>query len=164
MNDVVGVYSTLPPLLARFPPSYLDYRHLGQAGYNRGGTTAGGDEDGNYTNSFGGTSSATPGAAGVAALVLARNKNLRADEVKDILKRACDQIDTANGHYDGTTGHSEWYGFGRLNAVKAVKLAALGADRSQGHGQRTRQAGQGRQGAKSRQQTEGNQEEGGDPT
>jgi subtilisin family serine protease len=95
----------------------------GKPGYNPGSRTDGGDKNGNYTNSFGGTSSATPGVAGVAALVLARNKNLRADEVKDILKRACDRIDTANGNYDGTTGHSEWYGFGRLNALKAVKLA-----------------------------------------
>jgi subtilisin family serine protease len=96
----------------------------GAPGYNRGAGTSGGDALGNYTNSFGGTSSATPGVAGVAALVLAVNKKLRHEEVKDILKRACDRIDTAKGAYDSTTGHSLLYGFGRLNAAKAVKLAA----------------------------------------
>jgi subtilisin-like proprotein convertase family protein len=90
-------------------------------GYNSGNPAAG-DAAGNYTNSFGGTSSACPGAAGVAALVLARNPALRADEVRDILKRCADRIDTAGGHYD-VNGHSAWYGYGRLNARRAVDLA-----------------------------------------
>lgn len=94
----------------------------GGRGYNFG-TTQQGDAAGNYTNSFGGTSSATPGAAGVAALVLSRNPNLRWDEVKDILKRSSDKIDTAGGNYD-PNGHSTIYGYGRVNAKKAVELAA----------------------------------------
>jgi subtilisin-like proprotein convertase family protein len=77
---------------------------------------------GHYTNSFGGTSSACPGAAGVAALVIARNPSLRWDEVKDILKRSCDKIDRSGGQYD-SSGHSPFYGFGRLNALTAVNLA-----------------------------------------
>jgi subtilisin-like proprotein convertase family protein len=60
--------------------------------------------------------------AGVAALVLARNPNLRFDEVKDIIKRSCDQIDSGGGTY-GANGHSPFYGFGRVNARKAVELA-----------------------------------------
>jgi len=75
-----------------------------------------------YTDDFGGTSSSCPGAAGVAALVIARNPDLRWDEVKDIFKRACDRIDTAGGAYGGN-GHSTQYGYGRLNAVTAVNLA-----------------------------------------
>lgn len=43
-------------------------------GYNPGDPSLG-DQEGNYTNSFGGTSSASPGVAGVAALVLARNRS-----------------------------------------------------------------------------------------
>jgi subtilisin family serine protease len=81
-----------------------------------------GDVAGNFTNSFGGTSSATPGAAGVAALVLSKNPNLRADQVRDILKRCCDRIDKTGGAYD-SKGHSKKYGFGRLNAKRAVDLA-----------------------------------------
>ncbi len=93
----------------------------GNAGYNPGDQRLG-DVAGNYTNDFGGTSSACPGAAGVAALVLARNPQLRGDEVRDILKRSCDQIDRAGGNYDAS-GRSPLYGFGRLNARRAAELA-----------------------------------------
>ncbi len=93
----------------------------GAPGYNPGQTSKG-DVAGHYTNSFGGTSSACPGAAGIAALVIARNPVLRWDEVKDILKRSCDQIDRSGGNYDNS-GHSPFYGFGRLNALTAVNLA-----------------------------------------
>jgi subtilisin family serine protease len=93
----------------------------GTVGYNPG-VTSKGDAAGNFTNSFGGTSSAAPGVAGVAALILGRNPNLRFDEVKDILKRSCDQIDSAGGSY-GANGQSPFYGFGRVNARKAVELA-----------------------------------------
>jgi subtilisin-like proprotein convertase family protein len=93
----------------------------GAAGYNRG-RTADGDVAGNYTNSFGGTSSACPGAAGVVALVLSRNPALRWDQVKDVLRRSCDRIDPQGGRYDAE-GHSRKYGYGRINAKKAVDLA-----------------------------------------
>lgn len=92
----------------------------GAEGYNPGQTSKG-DAQGNYTNSFGGTSSACPGAAGVAALIIARNSSLRWDEVKTIVKRSCDKIDTAGGNYD-SSGHSPKYGYGRLNARTAVML------------------------------------------
>ena len=95
-------------------------RH-GSAGYNTGQNNDG-DTAGNFTNSFGGTSSACPGAAGVAALVLSVNPNLKWDEVRDILRRACDKIDPQGGAYNAA-GHSAKYGFGRLNAFTAVQLA-----------------------------------------
>ena len=94
----------------------------GPLGYNPGGSVSLGDAAGNYTNDFGGTSSACPGVAGVAALVISRNPSLRWDEVKDIMKRSCDPIDMAGGQYDAN-GHSPFYGFGRVNAKKAVELA-----------------------------------------
>jgi subtilisin family serine protease len=93
----------------------------GVVGYNPGESTQG-DAVGNYTNSFGGTSSAAPGVAGVAALVLARNPELRWDEVKNILKQSCDRIDGANGQYN-SDGRSPRYGYGRVNARQAVELA-----------------------------------------
>jgi subtilisin family serine protease len=94
----------------------------GSAGYNPGQVSRG-DAAGNYVNDFGGTSSACPGVAGVAALILSRNPSLRWDEVKDLLKRSCDQIDPTAGKYD-TNGHSTLYGYGRVNAKRAVDLAA----------------------------------------
>lgn len=93
----------------------------GADGYNRG-LASQGDEAGHYTNSFGGTSSAAPGVAGIAALVLAHNPELRWDEVKDLLRRASDRVDTASNSYDAD-GHSPLYGYGRVNARKAVELA-----------------------------------------
>lgn len=94
---------------------------MGGPGYNPGDVREG-DAAGHYTNNFGGTSSACPGAAGVAALVIARNPNLRGDEVREILRNCCDRIDPAGGNYDAT-GRSALYGYGRLNARKAVELA-----------------------------------------
>ncbi len=93
----------------------------GVVGYNSGNLSLG-DAPGNYTNEFGGTSSACPGAAGVAALIIASNPNLRWDEVRDIIKRSCDRIDQAGGKYDAN-GRSPYYGYGRINALKAVELA-----------------------------------------
>ncbi|NJR69012.1 MAG: S8 family serine peptidase [Synechococcales cyanobacterium CRU_2_2] len=93
----------------------------GNSGYNWGSDRLG-DPIGNYTNSFGGTSSACPGVAGVAALILARNPDLGWEQVREVLKQSCDRIDEANGQYD-ENGHSPWYGYGRVNALKAVELA-----------------------------------------
>ncbi len=93
----------------------------GQHGYNPGDVNLG-DVTGNYTDDFGGTSSACPGVAGIAALILSKNPSLRWDQVKDIIKQSCDQIDQANGRYS-SIGHSLLYGYGRVNALKAVKRA-----------------------------------------
>ncbi len=93
----------------------------GNPGYNRG-FLGDGDATGDYTNSFGGTSSSCPGAAGIAALVLAVNPNLRWQEVKDVFKHSCDKIDPSGGQYDAN-GWSKYYGYGRLNAQTAVTLA-----------------------------------------
>lgn len=99
----------------------------GPAGYNPGNSQFG-DAAGNFTNSFGGTSSACPGAAGVAALILSANPELRHDEVRDILRRCCDRIDPQGGEYDAA-GRSKFYGFGRVNAETAVRLARTGVGR-----------------------------------
>ena len=120
-----------------FPSSDFEYTPFGQPkplttgiwtvdrsgtnGYNTG-RNADGDSDGMFTDSFGGTSSACPGAAGVAALVLSVNPSLKWNEVKDLLKRACDRIDPQNGQYNAD-GHSAMYGYGRLNARTAIDLA-----------------------------------------
>ena len=76
----------------------------GAEGYNPGDESLG-DDAGDYTNSFGGTSSACPGVAGVAALILAVNPELRWREVRDLLRACCDRIDEAGGDYDAD-GHS----------------------------------------------------------
>jgi len=84
-----------------------------------------------FTRDFGGTSSACPTVAGVAALILAANPNLNAREVRDILQATADKIIDNNpdpqlgnrfGTYDAS-GHSQWFGFGRVNAFQAVTEA-----------------------------------------
>lgn len=104
----------------------------GSAGYNPGVLNPAednppGDDHGNYTEDFGGTSSACPGVAGIAALILGANPDLRWDEVKDILRRAAVRIDEAAGSYD-SEGHSPYYGYGRPDAGIAVELAAGATD------------------------------------
>jgi len=94
---------------------------LGTRGYNPG-DLAEGDAQGRFTNSFGGTSSACPGAAGVVALILSVNPALTREEVREIMRQCCDKIDPQDGQYDAN-GRSPRYGFGRLNAEKAVQLA-----------------------------------------
>lgn len=75
-----------------------------------------------YINYFGGTSGATPGVSGIVALMLAVNPDLTPAEVKDLLRHACVRIDEAEGEYDAA-GHSIWYGYGRVDAAKAVQVA-----------------------------------------
>jgi subtilisin family serine protease len=75
-----------------------------------------------YTSGFGGTSSAAPLAAGICALILSVNPNLNVGQIRGILAQSCDKIGPA-GTYSAQ-GHSPYYGFGRINALKAVQLAA----------------------------------------
>lgn len=81
---------------------------------------------GDHYKHFGGTSSAAPLVAGICALILSVNPDLTAKEVKAIIQKTADKI----GHpseYD-STGHSRKYGFGRINADKAVAEAARRKD------------------------------------
>ncbi|MFK8165559.1 MAG: S8 family serine peptidase [Lewinella sp.] len=79
---------------------------MGSPGYN--GT--------NYTSTFGGTSSACPVVAGVAALVLGYNSSLTSTEVKNIL------YSTA-----GAIGSTNEYGAGKVDAFAALQAAGGGS-------------------------------------
>jgi uncharacterized protein YraI len=83
-----------------------------------------------YTSKFGGTSSATPLTAGVCALMLTANPNLTLGEIKDILRRSADKI----GSGYNANGWSAKLGYGRLNALRAVQMAA-GKSGNAGSGQ-----------------------------
>jgi subtilisin family serine protease len=89
-------------------------------GYNMGSDGAGGS-DGLYTNSFGGTSSACPLAAGIGALVLSVRPDLPAALVRRILRGTCDKI----GPRPYVNGRNDEYGWGRVNAQRAVETARL---------------------------------------
>ncbi|THH41954.1 S8 family serine peptidase [Neolewinella litorea] len=87
-----------------------------------------GRDRGPYHKHFGGTSGATPLVAGVCALMLAANPNLTAAEVKSILERTADKIGGA-GEYNAL-GYSPRFGYGRVNAERAVAEAMRLAERS----------------------------------
>jgi subtilisin family serine protease len=118
----VGTVETGPPLNTKF-------EGLGMVTCDRTGSSGYGSSD--YTTSFGGTSSACPVVAGVAGLVLSANPDLEAWEVKQILQETADKIVDTNpdpqlnvsyGTYNNK-GHSLWFGYGKVNAYKAVKAA-----------------------------------------
>jgi hypothetical protein len=92
----------------------------------------------NHRDNFGGTSSATPLCAGVAALVLSANPALTYIEARQILRDTAVRFDLANtdpvgqwldanGDPSVTSGlpavRSGWYGYGRVNADAAVQTA-----------------------------------------
>ena len=95
----------------------------------------------NYTASFNGTSSATPNVAGVTALILAANPDLTYRDVRHILVATSTKVDPdnaavilhlANGDFIAQSGwvknkagyeYNNLYGFGRVNAGKAVAMA-----------------------------------------
>lgn len=69
---------------------------------------------------FGGTSSACPLVAGICALMLSANPDLTAKQVKDILCQTADKVGDPSEYVNG---HSVKYGYGRVNADKAVAEA-----------------------------------------
>ncbi len=121
-------YVATPPVVGVETPG------LGIVTTDRSG--AAGYTDGNYTPdrgeaAFGGTSSACPLVAGVAALVLSANPDLTSREVRQILEKTADKIvdttpDPQFGVVKGTyeNGRCDWFGYGKVNAGRAVAAAA----------------------------------------
>ena len=75
-------------------------------------------ERGGGYRAVGGTSFSAPVVAGVAALVISVNPGLTASRVQDIVKQSADDL--------GTAGWDSGYGWGRVNAARAVALAGGG--------------------------------------
>lgn len=87
-------------------------------GFNTGSAAAGGT-DGLFTNSFGGTSSATPLVAGLVALMLSVDPDLTPAQVRQHLAAAAVKIGAPSA-YDGT-GHSPGFGHGRIDAARTLR-------------------------------------------
>ena len=124
-SDVDSRYVPVPRPQPLTPGIWTTDRQ-GREGYNQGNLTDG-DAAGSYVNSFGGTSSSCPGVAGIVALMLGANENLTWKEVRAIIKNSCDQIDVGYGDYDAN-GHSPFYGYGKINAARAVENALKAKD------------------------------------
>jgi subtilisin family serine protease len=122
--EKTGYTSTAPQVRSSLPGlGVFTADLLGEAGY----------ETGDFTSTFGGTSSACPVVAGVCALILSANPDLTAQEVKSLIQETADKIVDRDadpqlgmrlGTYD-TNGFSQWFGYGKVNAFKAVEAAKL---------------------------------------
>jgi hypothetical protein len=93
--------------------NYGSYIDLTAPGVNIVTTIAGGGYGG-----VSGTSFSSPIAAGVAALVLSRNPSLSAQQLVTLLEQNSDDL--------GTPGWDQIYGWGRVNASRAVVAAGGG--------------------------------------
>ena len=136
-NDVRSAYSDFGPEIDVCTPSndtapghraIFTTDRMGNVGYNPP-APPNVDPAGaavNYTGTFGGTSSAAPLAAGVAALMLSIAPDLTREQVQYVLEATADKIDAANadpvGRYQAT-GHSQWYGYGQVHALDAVRVS-----------------------------------------
>jgi len=95
----------------------------GKDGYNDGTLLPGALD---YTNDFGGTSSASPLVAGVVALMLEANPNLTLRDVQGILAETAVQNDPSNPEWQVNGAEflvNPNYGFGLIDAEAAVKRA-----------------------------------------
>ncbi|MCP4251253.1 MAG: S8 family serine peptidase, partial [bacterium] len=112
-------------------PSIVTTDVTDAAGYPGPGYNDGTDPfelpDPDYTKTFGGTSAACPITAGVAALVISVNPDLTATQVRVVLEHTADQIAPEDAGYRGVTTRSDTYGYGRVNATRAVAAASQSA-------------------------------------
>lgn len=84
---------------------------------NRGN---GGYVSGDYMSSFGGTSAATPVVAGVVGLIVSANPTLTRGQIHSLLFETADKI--GGVAYPG--GKNTFYGYGRVNALRALQGAS----------------------------------------
>lgn len=112
----------LSPTYEMNRPGIVTTDLMGQRGYNNG-RRPGDLVDIDYTNDFGGTSAATPIAAGVFGLMLTANPELTRELALDLLIRNTDKVYPELAHYGPHNGFSRKYGYGRLNAERAVRAA-----------------------------------------
>jgi large repetitive protein len=114
-QDLRASYSNYGPQLDFVAPSSGGSRgivtvdRIGAPGYSSGDYTAGGQ--------FGGTSAATPLAAGIGALILSLAPDLTATQVRGLMRNTTDLVNPL-AYVDGF--HIE-YGYGRVNAHSAVR-------------------------------------------
>jgi len=107
-------------------PGITTVDRSGPLGANKTGWEQGNFADLDYTNNFGGTSSACPTVSGACALMLQANPDLGWRDVKKILMTTAVKNDPTDG--DWTTNAAGYhvnhkYGFGRVDVAAAVAAA-----------------------------------------
>jgi subtilisin family serine protease/subtilisin-like proprotein convertase family protein len=128
-NGIPAIALTETGLIPTAPEIKTPLTGLGVWSSDR--TGAAGYDPGDFTATFGGTSSAAPVVAGVVGLMLSVNPGLTLAEVKEILRQTAEkrvdpnpdpQLGLRLGSYE-RNGHSPWFGYGLINAYKAVQAA-----------------------------------------
>jgi subtilisin family serine protease len=120
-QDCRSHYSQFGPELAFLAPSDGSFYNMRVETTDTMGSA--GTDAGNYkraidgTSGFGGTSSASPFAAGIAGLILSRSPGLTRTKVIEILKNSADKV----GPEPYVSGRNDRYGHGRLNAYVALQ-------------------------------------------
>lgn len=113
----ITVYSNTGPTVDIAAPGGDGGRDLNGDGYPDGVLSTGGSE-GRFTFTFlSGTSMAAPHVAGVFALMKSVNANLTADDFERLLMAGALTEDL------GATGRDDAYGYGLINARKAIEAA-----------------------------------------
>jgi len=118
-QDCRSYYSQYGSEVAFVAPSNAGPLNLAIETTDRTGAT--GYDPGNYTSAsggtgFGGTSSATPLASGIAGLLLSRNSSLTLTQLKTAMKNTADKV----GPEPYVAGRNDRYGHGRLNAYQTL--------------------------------------------
>ena len=96
--------------------SQLDVMAPGVYIYTTDLTGSVGYDSGNYYSSFNGTSSAAPQVAGLAALIRSMNSSLTWQQVRETIRVSTDKVSGMGGQ-----NFTNEYGYGRINANKAVR-------------------------------------------
>lgn len=121
-------YSSWGPSLDFVAPSAGDFMLLGVETTDIVGTN--GYSPSSYcgavfASKFTGTSSTTPMAAGIGALIRSLNPNLSPSQVRNIMRASCYKLDPAWYTYSGRMGgRCDYVGWGELDAAAALSLAA----------------------------------------
>jgi subtilisin family serine protease len=108
-----NIFSTLPLQLT------ADYPTCADQGYSDCGPES--------FRQAAGTSFSTPQVTAAAALLLALDPTLRADQVSNILERSADDVNASNGCRLCATGRDQFSGWGRLDIARAVASIGPGA-------------------------------------
>ena len=77
-----------------------------------------------YSYYWGGTSQATPHVSGLASLLLAQDPTRTPDQIKHIIEVTAD--DMVGSASEDTPGWDQYYGYGRINAFRALSYSTTG--------------------------------------